>query len=167
MGVGSPLGTITLGLYPTECAAHRAAVEFRRKGPSAGKYPAILAELQARGVVVGHLLPKWVRAVPGGYTARRVTRAGVIEAGGPFDTPAAAFLALYARLPSPKRPESKRPQGRHHKDAELIARRYQRGERVEDLADEYQTSHASVYRLIDRQLGEGWRVPGRPWHPLT
>jgi hypothetical protein len=163
MGVDTPLGSVSLGLYPAEHAAHRAAVEFRRRGPSVERYPAIVEELVRLGLVPATLLPKWVYRTEGGYGARRVTRSGAVEVGGPCPTPGEAFTALYALLPRVRRPEPKKPEARHRREAGRIALRYRRGGRVEDLAGEYRVSPVAIYRLLDA-VGEP-RRPGRPYHP--
>lgn len=101
------LGVVTLGLFRAEHAAHRAAVAFKRRGPSLDKYPAILAELVALGLVPATLLPKWVYRLPPvvvdgavvvRFGARRRTREGLIDLAGPFDTPAEAFRAMLAEV---------------------------------------------------------------------
>lgn len=94
MGSASPLGSVSLGIYRTEAAAHKAAVAFRKCGPTDDRYPAIVAELVEAGVVPPTLLPKWVLAVAGGFMARRVTRHRLTELPGPYPTPALAFAAM-------------------------------------------------------------------------
>jgi hypothetical protein len=103
MGRQSPLGDVTLGIHRSESAAHRAAVEFRRRGPSDERYPQILEELIRLGFVPPRVLPKWVcRLAGGGYGARRKTRAGLVVLAGPYETPAAAYAAMLAAV-SPAR----------------------------------------------------------------
>jgi len=97
--MGGPLNSVNLGLYPTPEAAARAAAEFVRRLPSAEEYPLVLADLAARGLVPPGLLPKWVyRRDDGGYAALSRRRSGEVHLPGPFETPAAACLAMLARL---------------------------------------------------------------------
>lgn len=98
--MGGVLGTIYLGLHESPEAAHRAAVAFRRSGPSAGTYPAILERLKGRGLVPAHVLPKWTYRLDGGtgYAAVRMTRAGVVVLAGPYPTPALALAAMLSRV---------------------------------------------------------------------
>lgn len=92
--LGGPLNSVNLGLYPSPEAAARAAAEFVRLLPSAEDYPRVIAELAARGVVPKGLLPKWVYQREDGRFAAR-TRTGE-HLAGPYETPAAACLAMLA-----------------------------------------------------------------------
>lgn len=155
-----PLGSVTLGWFDSEHAAHRAAVEFRRRSPSIDRYPDILADLVALGVVPAGLLPKWVYPLAGGgYEARRAARSGVTHLPGPFATPADAFRAMLATLPpaTPRRPSPQR-KGRHWRDARSIVRRYRRGEAVDVMALEYRVNFKAIYRVLDA-MGEPRRRP--------
>jgi hypothetical protein len=91
------------GLYET----HEAARYARRKltaiwRPGMGPLAALRAA-KAAGVIPPGVLPRWVRRVPGGYAARRVTRTGTIELPGPFPDPETAYRAMAAAVA-----------GRHH-----------------------------------------------------
>ena len=87
-----------------EWAAGQACREFDRSwkpDPITRQWPtpwAVVKDLQAAGIVPGHVLPKWVYRRPGGeYGAKVKLRGGAIDLG-PYRTPEAAHRAMAATL---------------------------------------------------------------------
>ena len=87
-----PVGSVNVGLYATESAAHLAVQAWLRSGAD------------PRRGLPGGVLPKWVHA-DGDAFRWRVRLRGEWHGGGPFDTAAAAFDAG-ARFASRGRPAS-------------------------------------------------------------